>query len=59
VEIHKLALKYGAKYLDLFPLFVNKEGELAEEFSEDGLHLTFTAYEKWAEYLRQIFLTML
>lgn len=58
VEIHKLALKYGAQYLDIYPLFVNKKGELAEGLSEDGLHLTFRAYQKWAEYLRQILLTI-
>ena len=59
VEIHKLALKYGAKYLDLYPLFVDKKGGLSEEFSDDGLHLTDTAYAKWADYLNQIFVTML
>ncbi len=59
VELHKLALKYGAKFLDIYPLFVNANGELAEEFSNDGLHLTLPAYEKWADYLKQIFTTML
>lgn len=59
VEIHKLAMKYGVKFLDIYTLFVNEKGDLAEEFSDDGLHLTPEAYEKWAEYLRQIFATML
>ena len=59
VEIHKLAMKYGVKFLDIYPLFINAKGELAEEFSGDGLHLTLPAYEKWANYLRQIFTTML
>ena len=59
VEIHKLAMKYGIKFLDIYPLFVNGTGELAEEFSDDGLHLTLAAYEKWAGYLRQVFTTML
>jgi lysophospholipase L1-like esterase len=59
VEIHKLALKYGARYLDIYPLFTGKSGELAEEFSHDGLHLTDSAYAKWADYLRQVFLAML
>jgi len=59
VEIHKLALKYGAKYLDIYPLFVDKKGDLAEECSHDGLHLTDAAYARWADYLRQVFLTML
>ena len=59
VELHKLAMKYGVKFLDIYPLFVNGKGELAEEFSGDGLHLTLAAYEKWADYLRQVFTTML
>lgn len=59
VEIHKLALKYGAKYLDVYPMFANVNGELAEDFSEDGLHLTLSAYKTWADYLKQVFQTML
>jgi lysophospholipase L1-like esterase len=59
VEIHKLAMKYGVKFLDIYPLLLNAKGELAEEFSCDGLHLTLPAYEKWANYLRQVFTTML
>ena len=58
VEIHKLAMKYGAKYLDIYPLFLNGSGELAENFSDDGLHLTFAAYKAWADYLKQIFQAM-
>ena len=59
LEIHKLALKYGAKYLDIYSMFVNAKGELAEELSDDGLHLTLSAYEKWAVFLRQVLRTML
>ena len=59
VEIHKLAMKYGVKFLDVYPLFVNPKGELAEEFSNDGLHLTLLGYEKWGDYLRQVLSTML
>ncbi|HTY11087.1 MAG TPA: GDSL-type esterase/lipase family protein [Bacteroidota bacterium] len=59
VEIHKLAMKYGVKFLDIYPMFIDAKGELAEEFTGDGLHLTLPAYEKWANYLRQVFATML
>ncbi len=59
VEIHKLALKYGAKYLDIYPMFINVNGELAEHFSDDGLHLTLAGYKTWADYLEQVFQTML
>lgn len=59
LEIQKLAMKYDAKFLDIYPLFSNAKGELADEFSDDGLHLTLLAYQKWAEYLKQIFQTML
>lgn len=59
VEIHKLAMKYGVKFLDVYPLFVNAKGELSEEFSDDGLHLTLPGYRRWGGYLRQVFSTML
>lgn len=58
VELHKLAMKYGVKFLDIYPLFANANGELAEEYSDDGIHLTLPAYEKWADYLKQVFTTM-
>ena len=58
VEIHKLAMKYGVKFLDVYPLFLNAQGELAHEFSDDGLHLSLPAYQKWAQFLKQVLETM-
>ncbi len=58
LELHKLALRYGIKYLDIFPLFLNEKGEMAERYSDDGLHLTAGGYHRWAAYLSDILATM-
>ena len=58
VELHKLSMRYGAKFLNIYPLFANERGELAGELSDDGLHLNLLAYEKWGEYLKQIITAM-
>jgi lysophospholipase L1-like esterase len=46
-RIKQLAEEFGYKYLDLHPLFVDKQGELKAEYTADGLHLTEPAYEIW------------
>ncbi len=58
LELQKLALRYGVDYLDLYPHFLNSSGELAEEFSEDGLHLTDKGYKQWALYLLPVLKTL-
>jgi len=48
--LNKLSEKYcnehGVKYIDVFSLLVDDEGKLAEEFSNDGVHLSVKAYQK-------------
>jgi lysophospholipase L1-like esterase len=58
IELHKLALRYGVKFLDIYPLFLDKQGELSVQYSEDGIHLNETGYREWANYLKQIFSTL-
>ncbi len=58
LELQKIALRYGIEYLDLYPHFLNASGELAEEFSEDGLHLIPAGYSKWAAYLLPVLKTL-
>lgn len=41
--------KYGYVYFDLFTEFADEEGMLRDEYSDDGLHLTNLAYQKWSE----------
>ncbi len=49
--IRGIAAKYSARYLDIGTLFVNSHGEIAEEYSDDGLHLTPAAYRRWGTFI--------
>jgi len=51
-ELQKLAETEGAKYLDLFSLFVDESGNLSSELSTDGLHLNERGYWVWRSALQ-------
>lgn len=51
--ISDLAEKYNCEYIDIHSLFCNKKGELKAEYSKDGVHITKSAYEKWAELIQK------
>lgn len=40
-------------YLDMNPAVCDENGDLREELSGDGVHLKASAYELWADFLRQ------
>lgn len=46
-----LAVLAGVEFIDLYPVLLDQEGQLAKEYTTDGLHLTMPAYEKLAEQL--------
>ncbi len=48
-EFKKLAEKYNCIWLDFTERFMDKDGELKEEFTYDGLHVNAKAYEIIAE----------
>jgi lysophospholipase L1-like esterase len=50
-----LCLNENYSYFDLAEHFADEEGKLKAEYTEDGLHLTAKAYEKWTEILKQMF----
>lgn len=58
LELQKIALRYGVEYLDLYPHFLDTSGALAEEFSDDGLHLTEAGYKQWSRYLIPVLKTL-
>ena len=46
-ELENLAEKKGQTYVDLFSSFIDSEGKLSDDFTEDGLHLNGEAYRLW------------
>lgn len=50
--VKTLAESQGCKYIDLYPLYVGKDGELPKEMTRDGVHLYPQSYKKWAEKIK-------
>ncbi len=46
-ELKKLAKEKGQTYVDLYSFFVDSEGKLKDEFTEDGLHINGNGYQLW------------
>jgi lysophospholipase L1-like esterase len=52
----KVAKKYGAKWIDAFPKFIDETGELKKEFAIDSAHPSPAGYEVLTKiYKKQIF----
>ncbi|HYW19120.1 MAG TPA: SGNH/GDSL hydrolase family protein [Nodularia sp. (in: cyanobacteria)] len=51
-QLQNTATNVNVKYLDLYPLFTNQQGNLRSEFSTDGLHLNPTGYVVWRTALQ-------
>lgn len=46
-QLEALAKQYNYTYLDLYSAFVDKDGKLSAEFTNDGLHLLGKGYQHW------------
>lgn len=53
-KIKKIAQEHACTYLDLHPLFGNEKGELREELTRDGVHLTKKGYDIWASAVKKL-----
>jgi lysophospholipase L1-like esterase len=51
--LKKVALDYGAEYVDLWPALADENGELRKEFTGDGIHVKPIAYVHWARVLQK------
>nr|WP_228014713.1 SGNH/GDSL hydrolase family protein [Fortiea sp. LEGE XX443] len=51
-QLQRIAAKRGVKYLDLYSLFANQQGNLRRELSTDGLHLSPAGYLVWRTALQ-------
>lgn len=50
-EIAAIAAEKHCTFIDIYPLFLDSGGELAEEYTLDGLHLSAEAMAKWTAHL--------
>ncbi len=51
-QLQSISNKKGVKFIDLYPLFTNTQGNLRREFTTDGLHLTREGYIVWRSALQ-------
>ncbi|MDD1416400.1 GDSL-type esterase/lipase family protein [Dolichospermum sp. ST_con] len=51
-ELNNLATEKAVRYLDLHPLFTDKQGNLRTNFTTDGLHLSPPGYLVWRTALK-------
>jgi len=49
--LKRMAEDYGLQFVDLYPLFADKDDKLRPEFTNDGLHLTGAGYAEWKKAL--------
>ncbi len=51
-QLRTIAAKEDVKYLNLYPLFADKQGNLRPKFTTDGLHLNNHGYLVWSSALQ-------
>ncbi|MBQ2484378.1 MAG: hypothetical protein II519_03570, partial [Muribaculaceae bacterium] len=51
--LERVALKHDVVWIDLFPLFVDENGRLRADLTNDGLHLMGPGYIIWADAIRR------
>lgn len=51
--LRDVAASTHTRFVNLFPLFTNKQERLREDLTVDGLHLNAAGYKIWVDYLRQ------
>lgn len=53
-KLKDLANKTNAEYIDLFSLLADSKGEICQEFTIDGVHLSESAYDIWAKEIKKV-----
>jgi lysophospholipase L1-like esterase len=51
-QLAQVTAQEGISYLDLYPLFIDAQGDLRSELSTDGLHLNSQGYLVWSSALQ-------
>lgn len=50
--LREMADNAGICYLDTASVFYDDNGNMAEEYSSDGIHIKYEAYKLWLDYLK-------
>ena len=50
--LKRIASEHNVTLIDLHPHFMDNEGKLRKEFTQDGLHLNAAGYQHWATLLK-------
>lgn len=53
-QIASIAKEEGADYLNIYPWFADFQGNLREDLTTDGLHLSINGYDIWRSAIQQI-----
>ncbi|MCX6151779.1 MAG: GDSL-type esterase/lipase family protein [Ignavibacteriales bacterium] len=53
-KLETLSKELNVNYVNLHKFFIDSEGSLKKDFTEDGLHVNDTTYLEWASILRNI-----
>ena len=51
-QLRRYGDKLGYTFVDLYPEFLNGDGQLDSKLTYDGLHLNYAGYEKWVFFLK-------
>lgn len=51
--LKQVAQRKGCTFIDLYPKFVNYQGKLYPNFTNDGLHLTAAGYAVWYKAIKK------
>jgi lysophospholipase L1-like esterase len=51
-RLRRIANRQGVRYINLYPLFANSQGNLRQELTSDGLHLNPQGYLVWRTALQ-------
>jgi lysophospholipase L1-like esterase len=51
--LKQMARETHATYIDLWPIFVDRQNRLDASLTGDGLHLNAAGYERWVRYLKK------
>lgn len=56
--VRQIAADYEVEFIDMYPHLVDTDGQLCDNLTTDGLHLSRAGYELWAARLRAYLLSL-